>query len=230
MGTAKQPESTAKIAEWDRQKGYGFLQFGQQRIFLHRRDFAEHHKQPAVGDVIRFAVGKDAQGRICAQNAAHVNDGGRITLLAVVALTVLLVVPVIALHRLGANFLWVGVYAFVLGCISYGCYAADKRSARQGDWRISEASLHLTELLGGWPGAFLAQRRLRHKVSKSSYLVVFWLIVLGYQLAACDSLQNWKLSRAAWKRISQHGTREATSPRVPVIEIITNTENVKKVR
>jgi len=41
--------------------------------------------------------------------------------------------------------------------------------------------LHLLELLGGWPGAFLAQRRLRHKCSKRRYQFVFWLIVLAYQ-------------------------------------------------
>lgn len=56
--------------------------------------------------------------------------------------------------------------------------------------------LHLLELLGGWPGAFLAQRRLHHKCSKGSYQFVFWLIVLAYQFAAYDSFQNWKYSRA----------------------------------
>jgi uncharacterized membrane protein YsdA (DUF1294 family) len=57
------------------------------------------------------------------------------------------------------------------------------------------------ELLGGWPGAFLAQRWLRHKCSKGSYQAVFWLIVLAYQFAAFDSLQNWQLSRAALNQL-----------------------------
>jgi len=52
-------------------------------------------------------------------------------------------------------------------------------------------------LLGGWPGAFLAQRRFRHKCSKVSYQVVFWVIALTYQLVAFDSLQEWKWMRAA---------------------------------
>jgi uncharacterized membrane protein YsdA (DUF1294 family) len=86
----------------------------------------------------------------------------------------------------------------MIGAVSYGSYALDKRRARAKEWRISEAGLHVTELLGGWPGAFLAQRRLRHKVSKRGYLFVFWLIVLAYQFAAFDSLQNWQLSRSAW--------------------------------
>jgi uncharacterized membrane protein YsdA (DUF1294 family) len=45
------------------------------------------------------------------------------------------------------------------------------------------------------PGAYLAQRRLRHKSSKRSYQVVFWLIVLGYQLVAVDSLRDGQLIR-----------------------------------
>ncbi len=221
------PDSTqtAKIVEWNDQKGFGYLQVGQKRVFLHRRDFIERHKRPAVGDVVWFTLGKDALGRTCAQNAAHVNDGGRITVLAVLVLAGLLVLPVIALHRRGADFRWYGV-ALVLGIISYAAYAADKRRAREKDWRISEAKLHLTELLGGWPGAFLAQRRLRHKVSKPSYQIVFWLIVLAYQFVAYDSLRHWQHSRKAWNYVSHPETRSMAAPRAPVIEIITNTAPV----
>ena len=32
-------------------------------------------------------------------------------------------------------------------------------------------------LLGGWPGAFLAQRYFRHKTQKVSFQIVSWLIV-----------------------------------------------------
>ena len=198
---------TAKIVEWDDQKGYGFLQVGKGKVFLHRREFAERHKRPAVGDVIRFTVGADAQGRTCAKDAVHVNDGGRITLLAVVALVCLLVLPAIALRRRGADFLWVGAYALAIGAVSYGSYALDKRRARAKEWRISEAGLHVTELLGGWTGAFLAQRRLRHKVSKKGYQLVFWLIVLAYQFAAFDSLQNWQFSHSAWNHAAQAAKR-----------------------
>jgi uncharacterized membrane protein YsdA (DUF1294 family) len=109
----------------------------------------------------------------------------------------LLVLPVIAGQRFGSDFLWVGAYGILLSALTYWAYAADKRRAEGREWRVPEARLHLLELLGGWPGAFLAQRRLRHKCSKGSYQVVFWLIMLAYQFAAFDSLQHWQLSRAA---------------------------------
>ena len=194
---------TARIVEWDRQRGYGFLMLGQQRVFLHRREFVEHHKRPALGDDVRFRLGKDAKGRTCATNAVHVNDGGRITVLNVLILLSLLVLPIISLQRRAADFRWVGACMLVMGVLAYGAYALDKRRARAKEWRLSEAALHLLELLGGWPGAFLAQRRLRHKCSKGSYQLVFWLIVLAYQFAAFDSLQEWRLSRSALDRMER---------------------------
>jgi uncharacterized membrane protein YsdA (DUF1294 family)/cold shock CspA family protein len=214
MPIALEPALTARIVEWDDQKGYGFLEVGPRKVFLHRRDFSERHKRPAIGDVIRFTIGKDAQGRTCAKNAVHVNDGGRITTLAVLLLVCLLVLPAIALHRRNVDLRWAGVYLLMMGAVSYGCYALDKRRAREKAWRISESGLHLTEMLGGWPGAFLAQRRLRHKVSKPGFQFLFWLIVLAYQIVAFDSLQNWQMSRAAWDFIGRTVKRTEASPRV----------------
>ena len=112
-------------------------------------------------------------------------------------LVVLLALPVFAMHRRNLDFRWVGIYVLLLNTLTYWTYALDKRRAEEGLWRIPEARLHLLEMLGGWPGAFLAQRRLRHKCSKGSYQCTFWLIVLVYQFVAFDSLQDWKSSRAA---------------------------------
>ena len=191
---------TARIVEWDVQKGFGFLQVGKNKVFLHHRDFSERHKLPEVGDVVRFTIGRDAQGRTCARNALHLNDGGRITVLAVLLLACLLILPSIALFR-RVDYRWGTIYVLAMAAVSYGCYAYDKRRAREQAWRIPERMLHLTEFLGGWPGGFLAQRRLRHKVSKPWFQFQFWLIVLAYQFAAFDSLQNWKYSRAMWDYI-----------------------------
>jgi uncharacterized membrane protein YsdA (DUF1294 family) len=122
-------------------------------------------------------------------------------------LVVLLPLPVCAAHRLGVDFIWLGSYTFIASAIAYWVYAIDKRRAEEGLWRIPEAQLHLLELFGGWPGAFLAQRRLRHKCSKGSYQVVFWLIVLAYQFAAYDSFQGWHYSRTALNYIERNSSR-----------------------
>ena len=69
----------------------------------------------------------------------------------------------------------VAVYA-LMSVLAFCLYWTDKRRARGGTWRISEAALHGVELLGGWPGAWIAQRVFRHKWQKRPYMVVFWMI------------------------------------------------------
>lgn len=53
------PQFTGRSVEWDREKGYGWLETQGQRIFLHIRDFAERHKPPELGDVIRLLVPRE---------------------------------------------------------------------------------------------------------------------------------------------------------------------------
>ena len=67
-----------------------------------------------------------------------------------------------------------------MSLLAFLLYAADKRRATRREWRISESTLHLVELLGGWPGALVAQQLLRHKRQKRSYIFVFWLIVVAH--------------------------------------------------
>ncbi|HEX5744999.1 MAG TPA: cold shock and DUF1294 domain-containing protein [Archangium sp.] len=79
-----------------------------------------------------------------------------------------------------------GALLFLLGyplvsLATFALYWDDKRSATRGRWRTSEAMLHFFELMGGWPGALIAQQTFRHKTRKVSYQVVFWAIVLAHQ-------------------------------------------------
>ena len=70
-----------------------------------------------------------------------------------------------------------------MSLVTFALYAIDKQRAVRGEWRLSEATLHLVELLGGWPGALVAQHVLRHKRQKTSYMLVFWLIVAAHVAA-----------------------------------------------
>ncbi|WUR15561.1 DUF1294 domain-containing protein [[Empedobacter] haloabium] len=64
-----------------------------------------------------------------------------------------------------------------LNLLTYLAYARDKAAARAGRRRTPENTLLLLGLLGGWPAALLAQRRLRHKSAKTSFQLRFWLTV-----------------------------------------------------
>jgi len=186
---------TARLVKWDSERGFGFLAVDGQEVFLHIRDFSERHKIPEVGDSIRFSPGTDARGRICALNAVHVNDGGKFTREIFLFLILLLLAPVPALYKLGFDWRWSFGTAFGFSVITYLVYSRDKMCARAHQWRISEATLQFLALAGGWPGAFIAQWRLRHKCSKLRFQITFWMIVSGYQFVAVDYLLNWRLSR-----------------------------------
>ncbi len=66
----------------------------------------------------------------------------------------------------------------VFSVVAYTRYSKDKKAAKKGEWRVPEKSLHVISLLCGWPGAIIAQQRLRHKTKKISFRIVFWLTVL----------------------------------------------------
>lgn len=75
--------------------------------------------------------------------------------------------------------LWILAACCALSLLTVIAYAVDKVAARAGAWRISEASLHLLALAGGWPGAFVARHWLRHKTLKQPFRTVFALTVVA---------------------------------------------------
>lgn len=92
---------------------------------------------------------------------------------SVLAIPLLLVV-VCAGYVFGQPPQWaLGAYP-ALSALTFLVYALDKSAAQQGRWRTSEKTLHLLALLGGWPGALVAQQVLRHKSSKAAFRAVFW--------------------------------------------------------
>lgn len=202
------------ITQWDDGKGYGWVSFGGKRMFVHIGDFKRGQRRPRAGDEIQFIPGIDSQGRNCAKQVTLVKPGsdGQIGIGGWILLCGLLVLPGLALARLPLPPLplpnslqpWLVPGAMTLiSAITYGMYAEDKRKAKSRAWRVPENSLHLSELLGGWPGAFVAQRRLRHKCSKASYQFNFWGIVLLYQLVAADVLLDHQISHMLIERFSR---------------------------
>ncbi len=64
-----------------------------------------------------------------------------------------------------------------MSAVTFAVYWMDKRLARGGGRRIPEKTLHLLSFAGGWPGALVAQRLVRHKNRKPWFQAVFWLTV-----------------------------------------------------
>ncbi len=78
----------------------------------------------------------------------------------------------------GVSAVYVAVSAVV-----FVMFAVDKHAATRGRRRIPEATLHTAELLGGWPGALLGMRLLRHKSSKRRYQAVTAAIIVVHAAA-----------------------------------------------
>ena len=94
----------------------------------------------------------------------------------IVATVFLVVVGVLTV--LGRIPLQVPIIYTLMSLVTFIAYAYDKSSARNRRWRTQESTLHFMSLLGGWPGALIAQRLFRHKSAKMEFLVIFWLSVL----------------------------------------------------
>jgi uncharacterized membrane protein YsdA (DUF1294 family)/cold shock CspA family protein len=176
------------IIEWDSKRSFGFAQSGDQRVFLYIGNFVKRAKWPERDDRVSFVWGVDPQGRPCAQQIVLLSRGSVLSWAHFVVLGALLVLPFLAIPKLTAwlSPWWIGLCAVVTSALAVLNLWLDKRYAIGARYRVPEATLHLLELTGGWPGSFLAQRFFRHKISKRSYQVFFWLIVLAYELFALD--------------------------------------------
>ncbi|MFN7643297.1 MAG: DUF1294 domain-containing protein [Burkholderiales bacterium] len=77
----------------------------------------------------------------------------------------------------GAVWPWILLVYLVASAITFAVYAHDKRAAVRGAHRVSERTLHWLALVGGWPGALLAQRLLRHKTRKPFFRTMLRLTI-----------------------------------------------------
>ena len=69
---------------------------------------------------------------------------------------------------------WVGAWYAAWSLVAFTGYGLDKAAAKRGASRVSEQTLHLVDVVGGWPGALVAQQMFRHKTRKRSFRRVFW--------------------------------------------------------
>ena len=80
------------------------------------------------------------------------------------------------------------LFVSIINVMTYWFYAQDKEAAQSNQRRVPENTLHILAFLGGWPAAWLAQQRLRHKTQKQPFkkiylctiffniLLILWLI------------------------------------------------------
>ncbi|MAT64359.1 MAG: DNA-binding protein [Gammaproteobacteria bacterium] len=172
-----------RINTWQDDRGFGFItpDAGGQRVFVHIKSFTKRGRRPSAGAAVTYLVRRDRQGRLQAAQVAFANAAPRVSarpdqvLAVVIAAAALAGVGFAAL--MGWLPIWVPFLYTGMSLFTFLIYAHDKAAARRGRWRARERRLQALALVGGWPGALVAQRWLRHKSRKTSFQVSFWLAV-----------------------------------------------------
>ncbi|MBK1618020.1 DNA-binding protein [Lamprobacter modestohalophilus] len=172
------------LTSWNEERGYGFISpiSGGKQVFVHIKAFKNRSRRPELGHIVTYNISSDQQGRPCAANATLTGDKLREqdkkkTGAAFIAIAVIffgIVGAAVLVGKLPAIIL---VFYLALSLITFGAYALDKSAAQKGAWRTQESTLHFLSLAGGWPGALIAQQKLRHKSKKESFRFVFWVTV-----------------------------------------------------
>ena len=178
-----------RIQDWNDDKGYGFVvpSGGGDRAFVHVKAFQRGSRRPVEGDLVSYAVARDAQGRTNAVQVRHAGQRieppterrGRAAPVPRRLLGLAALVGIAAAALLGLVPAVIALVYWIASGVSYLLYFSDKSAAgRRGVRRTPENTLHVVDLLGGWPGALIAQQAYRHKTVKASFQAVFWITVL----------------------------------------------------
>jgi uncharacterized membrane protein YsdA (DUF1294 family)/cold shock CspA family protein len=176
--------TAGRISGWNEARGYGFVvpNGGGERVFVHIKAFPRGTRRPVDGDVLSFATTTDRKGRIQAIDVrlAGQADGrkprGPLPR-AAIGFTYLLATLVGAFVGLVPAVIPAG--HALLGGAAFLMYTQDKAAAKKGGQRTPEGTLHFIDLLGGWPGALVAQQRSHHKTAKASFQWTFWFTVVA---------------------------------------------------
>jgi uncharacterized membrane protein YsdA (DUF1294 family)/cold shock CspA family protein len=172
-----------KIVQWNNDKGFGFIapRSGGKQLFFHIKHFKSSNI-PSINQAITYAVTRDMQGRICAINVlkeGEILSESRNKISYSFSSIIVFIFAAFLVFATWSSKLPIGIsgYYIIVSLITYIVYAVDKSAAQEERRRISENTLHVLSLIGGWPGALIAQEKLRHKSKKQSFRMIFWFMV-----------------------------------------------------
>jgi len=174
-----------RLTQWKDDQGYGFItpKGGGDSVFVHVKSFSNRHQRPNRNDIVNYTLTFDENNRARADDVSFVVDltpvsspsGWGPGILAFAVFFMLFMAESVWEGKLPAAVL--GLY-FLASTIAFFTYRYDKAMARSHQWRISENTLHVWSLIGGWPGAALAQKMVHHKSRKESFQLIYWFTIV----------------------------------------------------
>jgi uncharacterized membrane protein YsdA (DUF1294 family) len=163
----------------ERQKRLWFYhaRFWEKQIFVQIKEFENRRFRPEMGKALTYELSTGRDGRLCAKNAKLTEkppkEFSKSILLAITFLAIICISLFLNILSMATILTYV-----ILSIVTYLTYAKDKSAAEDGSWRTPENTLHILALLGGWPGAIIAQKKLRHKSRKQPFRFIFWVTAL----------------------------------------------------
>lgn len=168
---------------WNDERGFGYIEStqGGEPIFVHASAWPLDSCRPQLIQTVSFEVDLGPKGKRArnvqviraramtnpTERASRAQWGGA-TLFAIPAFLVLYVTMAI----LWKTPLWVAGLYLAASTATFMAYAVDKSAAAHRSKRTPENRLHALSLIGGWPGALLAQQ-LRHNFTKQAFRQAF---------------------------------------------------------
>jgi uncharacterized membrane protein YsdA (DUF1294 family)/cold shock CspA family protein len=181
-------EGTVKT--WNDDRGFGFIEplHGGQEIFVHIKAYVARSRRPEVGQRVAFEVEMTTDGKKRAKRVEAIKSVRPVTRVrkdnpAQWGTASYFAIPAFLVVFAVTAFVWTvpswvaGVY-LAASFLCFAVYAIDKSAAAAERRRVSEDTLLGLGLVGGWPGAIVAQQVLRHKSSKASFRARFWATVI----------------------------------------------------
>jgi uncharacterized membrane protein YsdA (DUF1294 family)/cold shock CspA family protein len=173
-----------KIVQWKGDKGFGFIEVnnGNSEVFFHQNCLLYQVKKPNVGDEVSFEIATNQEGKRRAERILFRGERDPRRIDRTVDI-VCLAVSSLFLTGIGALVYYKKLDPIVLICywtisaVALFLYWHDKVKSKNDQRRIPENKLHFYSLIGGWPGALIAQRIFHHKSRKKSFLLKYWLTV-----------------------------------------------------
>lgn len=175
------------MVTWNDDRGFGFIRpdSGGPDVFLHFSVQPRGTTRPYEGQRLTFEAEPDENGRLRAVSAEPVLVAERAeppvrptsVVVAIGSILAFATLFFVAHVRWQVPWTIAGFY-LLLSILTFALYAADKRAAQANRWRTPENTLLLVGLVGGWPGAAVAQQVLRHKTKKLSFRTRFWSTVI----------------------------------------------------
>lgn len=174
-----------KVIKWNNGNGFGFIEpsNGGPELFFHEDCLINQSRRPVINDEVSFKIASNLEGKTRAErilfkgerDPRQIDKFFDVGYLAFSCFFLFAIGALVLFKKIDPVIL---ILYLILSFMTFLIYWRDKIKSKKDQWRIQEQTLHLFSLIGGWPGALIAQRTLHHKSRKKSFQKTFFITMV----------------------------------------------------